>query len=641
MTPARASRLRILDPACGSGSFLLGAYQYLLDWHRDQYVKAGPEKHRKELYEGPGGEWRLTTQEKKRILLNNIYGVDIDAQAVEVTKLSLLLKVLEGESDQTISLQQKMFRERALPDLSSNIKCGNSLIGSDFWQGEQQTMFDDEEERLRINAFDWEHEFPEIMKSGLSAGGHAQAGGFDAVIGNPPYIRVQALNEWSPESLPYFKKHYRSAAKGNYDIYVVFAEKGLSLLNKTGLLGYILPHKFFNSQYGEPLRSLIVDGKHLKHVVHFGHIQVFSGATTYTCLLFLGRPPSHSVSVVKPGDLGSWLTKGTAESGTVDAEASLSGEWSFAVGKGARLAGSLRSMTPKLGEVADVFVGLQTSADDVYILDVVAKTSGAVRLHSKALSTDVMLEPGALHPLVSGTDIGRYRVLPWRQYILFPYEVADPSATLMQFDALKRRFPMTATYLDQNKERLERREGGKFRGTGWYRFGRSQNLGIQGRAKICVPRLVERLRATVDITGSHYLDNVDVGGVTLKPGHDSMGLLYLLGLLNSRLLAWYFPHISAPFRGGWMSANRQFLAKLPIRTIDFSDKKDKARHDRMVELVERMLELHKRLPKAKGESKTGIERQIAATDKAIDALVYELYGLTAEEVRTVEGGTEQ
>ena len=132
-TPRQLNSLRILDPACGSGSFLLGAYQYLLDYHRDWYQKDGLQKHTREIYQGRGGQWYLTIQEKKRILLNNIYGVDIDPQAVEVTKLSLLLKVLEGENQDTLERQMRLFRERALPDLGSNIKCGNSLIGPDFY----------------------------------------------------------------------------------------------------------------------------------------------------------------------------------------------------------------------------------------------------------------------------------------------------------------------------------------------------------------------------------------------------------------------------------------------------------------------------------------------------------------------------
>ena len=180
--PSKRGRpLSVLDPACGSGSFLIGAYQYLLDWYRDRYVDDGPQQHKQRLYQTRSDQWRLTTDERKRILLDHIYGVDIDPQAVEVTKLSLLLKVLEGETRET--LQRQLFaKQRALPDLAGNIKCGNSLIGPDFYQGRQMDLFD-EEERLRINVFDWQIEFAEIM----------QSGGFDAVMGNPPYVRMEAF----------------------------------------------------------------------------------------------------------------------------------------------------------------------------------------------------------------------------------------------------------------------------------------------------------------------------------------------------------------------------------------------------------------------------------------------------------------
>ena len=180
ITPKDVSKLKILDPACGSGSFLLGAYQYLLDWHLKWYIENEPEKwaraRQPAIYQGPSPEpqtpnWHLTTTEKKRILLNNIYGVDIDSQAVEVTKLSLLLKVLEGENSQTLAAELRLFHQRALPDLGDNIKCGNSLIGPDFYQ--QELLLDDEE-RYRINVFDWEKEFAAIMnpsQSPLTKGG--------------------------------------------------------------------------------------------------------------------------------------------------------------------------------------------------------------------------------------------------------------------------------------------------------------------------------------------------------------------------------------------------------------------------------------------------------------------------------------
>jgi hypothetical protein len=185
-TPRQAARLKILDPACGSGSFLINTYQYLLDWHRDYYENDGPRKHTKEIYQGPGGTWPLTTAERKRILLNCIYGLDIDPQAVEVTKLSLLLKVLEGENQQTLMTQLRLFHERALPDLGSNIKCGNALIAQDFYHNRQLNLIN-QKEHYRINVFDWKDGFPTILT--------AENGGFNVVIGNPPYVDIKAYRK--------------------------------------------------------------------------------------------------------------------------------------------------------------------------------------------------------------------------------------------------------------------------------------------------------------------------------------------------------------------------------------------------------------------------------------------------------------
>ena len=161
----------------------------------------------------------------------------------------------------------------------------------------------------------------------------------------------------------------------------------------------------------------------------------------------------------------------------------------------------------------------------------------------------------------------------------------------------------------------------------------------QSIEKICVPRLVNALYAAYDVGGSHFLDNVDVCGITLKPEFQHRGLSYLLGLLNSNLLRWYFPFISAPFRGGWLSANRQFLSQLPIRTIEFINPTEKANHAHMVALVEQMLSLHKQLAESKlPQAKTVLQRQMEITDRQINQLVYELYELTDEEIKIVEKG---
>lgn len=621
--------LSILDPACGSGSFLIGAYQYLLDWYRDWYVAHDPEKHQKAVYQADKGQWRLTTAERKRILLDHIYGVDLDPQAVEVTKLSLLLKVLEAENKETIELQRRFFHERALPDLGDNIKCGNSLIGHEFY-AQQELAFLQEDERLRVNVFDWAKDgFPQVMK----------AGGFDVIIGNPPYIRIQGMKEWAPLEVDFYKRHFRAARQGNYDIYVVFVERGLSLLTPQGRLGFILPHKFFNAEYGAPVRELLSQGKHLAHIVHFGAQQVFPGATTYTCLLFLNKAGSRQCRFVSVPDLADWIKTGAGLRGEIAAEKINGVVWNFTVGEGAALVERLKSMPVKLGDVADIFVGLQTSADDVFVLELVEETARTLRLRSESLNETWVFEKSLFHPLVSGTDVRSYAPLPNRQYILFPYLVDGEQASLLDFAQLQDEYPRTAAYLVKNKDRLEARERGHFRGANWHRFGRSQNLGIQARRKLCVPRLVEVLHAAYDESGSHFLDNVDVGGVTLKPSHAACDLRYLLALLNSRLLAWFFPHVSAPFRGNWRSANRQFLSQLPIYITDDSHAFDNSRSDRLLKLVDQVLALHKQAPRRTLPEQTSFSRQISALTSQIDQLVYELYGLSDEEIQVVEEAT--
>ncbi|MBX3734774.1 MAG: Eco57I restriction-modification methylase domain-containing protein, partial [Verrucomicrobiae bacterium] len=332
------------------------------------------------------------------------------------------------------------------------------------------------------------------------------------------------------------------------------------LLKSDGHLAYICPHKFFNAQYGEPIREVIAKGKHLRHVVHFGDAQVFPGATIYSCLLFLSSGASENCRFVKAHDLGGWKASGSAVEGKIPSTAIKGGEWNFTVGKGAGLFDLLNTARTKLGDVADSFVGLQTSADDVYILQLVEERHGSLVCYSKSLDKEVELERALLHPIVSGTDVKGFLPLPSRQFILFPYRVQDSRATLIPFSTIKAHHKLTADYLTKNRERLERRANGRFADTDWYRFGRSQNLGIQETHKLCVPRLVDHLHAGIDLEGTHYLDNVDVGGVTWKPAYSKRSLKTLCALLNSQVLRWFFPHVSAPFRGGFRSANRQFLA---------------------------------------------------------------------------------
>ncbi|MBI2446942.1 MAG: Eco57I restriction-modification methylase domain-containing protein, partial [Candidatus Omnitrophica bacterium] len=460
--------------------------------------------------------------------------------------------------------------------------------------------------------------------------------------GNPPYIRIQTMKEWAPLEVEYYKQRYTAASKGNYDIYVVFVERGLSLLNKEGRLGFILPHKFFNAQYGEPLRAFIAKGRHLSHVVHFGDQQVFIGATTYTCLLFLDKVGNNQCQFAKVDDLSEWHSTGKVAEGIISAASITASEWSFTVGKNAELFERLSKMPVKLGNVATrMYQGPITSADTVYLFKEfrTEKLKKVTNVFSKELSEWIEIESDILKPVIRSGSINRYRAEP-TALVLFPYEVKDCTARLFSLHEMQNNYPLAWDYLNRNRKLLESREKGKFRDTQWHRFGRTQNLGMWEQPKLMIPYMITNLAAYFDQSDNYYFINVTTGGYGIICDEKSCNLTYLCGLLNSHLLDLYFKKVSTNFHGGYFAANKQYIEQLPIRIINFSNPDDKARHDRMVALVDQMLELHKQLASAKTDhDKTVIQRQIDATDRQIDLLVYELYGLTEDEIKIVEEGS--
>ncbi len=634
-TPAAVAKLKILDPACGSGSFLLGAFQRLIDWHED-YFNANPDKIGKGLaaacwHDAEEGKYRLTARYKGQILVNNLFGVDIDPQACEVTRMSLYLKILESVN------VQFLMKTALLPQLDNNIKCGNSLIGSDYWdfvREKQRELFErTEKEERRVNPFDWEVEFEEIM----------QNGGFDAVIGNPPYIRSIALKEVAPLSWAAYRKVYKSASEKEWDIYLCFVEKGLTVLSATGKLSYIIPNKFVNSQVGANLRTIISEGRHLEALVHFGAFQVFAGATNYTCLLFLTKQPNDKATIWRfTGEL-----KRRGDNCPLPEESQPS--WVISEQENARLGAAPWVITTSgksvdlkkygslvLRDIADVFQGTGTRADSVFCVRLKWKTGRLLTAFSYALDKELHLETALLHRVFRGKDIGRYTAKGVSSGLLLPYERIEGKYVLIKEAKLRDMYPKAFAYLRECKPILDAREDGRFKGKGWYCFGRPQNLNrFETAEKIVCPDVVDKGSCYLDRGGFWLLDTTY--GIKLKEGIP-FDLRYLVGILNSPLLTRFLKETGTPLRGGYFRMKTAYLNPFPIRAIDFNDKADVKRHDKMVALVEEMLELHKRLAAAKSDAdKKRIQRAVDATDRRIDALVYELYALTDEEIRTVEG----
>jgi hypothetical protein len=646
-TPLEVRDVKILDPACGSGSFLIAAFQYLVDYCC-QYVTDHPgsaevpasprarSKTRTIASQNGEGRWLLTPDFKAELLTSCIHGVDIDAQAVEVSIMSLYLKTLENMPE---DWQRGMLEHTLLPPLDNNIRCGNSLLSQtdfdNYWDEKNGSLFPcDSDVAFRINAFDWSsgtHGFGRVF---------ATRQGFDCIIGNPPYIRVQELNRWAPEECEFYKWRYNSAAKGNYDIYVVFIERALQLLADDGLVGFICPHKFWQATYGEGIRKIIAEGRRLRSVIDFTDQQVFRGGTTYTAVHVLSKwSDANAVDYARVDD----LEDGDFQCQSIDAGVAVNGvtqftathprgqkPWSFVDRAVEEWCNRIVAAGIPLGTIADVFVGVQTSADKVFHLDVAEMKRARVRAVSRVDSRPIEIEGRAVKALVSGEDVRSYQLNLSRQVIIFPYEwLSSERPALLSISQLNAVVPNTLSYLRSHEALLRSREGGRFDDDGWYRFGRSQNLGRQKGVKLCIPRLATRIRCAFDEGGEACLDNVDVNGVRLRAGFiGKVDYSYLCGVLNSRLADSFIKHAARyRFRGGFSSYNKQFIEGLPIKIPEARAERKLA--DQIVERVERVIEAKKQLQKgAVGDRAVErLQREIEAHEQRIDELVCRLYGV--------------
>jgi hypothetical protein len=589
-TPRQIAKLRVLDPACGSGSFLLGAYQYLLDYHRRWYEENDPAKYAKgkqpAVYQassptsqgGAGGGWRLTTAEKKRILLDHIYGVDIDRQAVEVTKLSLLLKVLEGESDESIGQQLSFFHERALPNLDDNIKCGNSLIGPDYFEAQ---LLPDEEEMRRVNPFDWEREFPKAMA----------AGGFDCVIGNPPYVDIKALPNVDVE---YIFSIY-SSANNRVNLFACFIEKSLSVVHPSRFrFSMIIPTALLTQESYRELRRMVIDNYQIAGVVRLPN-ELFGASAgdvkvDTAIVVFKEKDPTQtSVEIIGYSGYDRISKIDSSESqvyGHVEQATWMRSEdcvWSINTTEAdlVMLRKCEQNSLP-LVECAEFCLGL--TPYDKY------KGHTPAQIENRVFHANYQKDE-TFKKLLAGNDVMRY-VICWNgeQWISYGPWLGAPR---------KQKF-----FTDK---------------------------------RILVKQIIDwtSKRIWASITDEELYNTQNAFNILPKSGwvHE-----YLLGILNSRLMTFYHrKKYLDEFKMRFQKILIRDCKQLPIRTINFDDPADVARHERMVSLVEQMLALHQKLAAASiPQDKTLYQRQIEATDRQIDALVYELYGLTEEEIAIVE-----
>ena len=565
--------LRVLDMACGSGSFLLGAYKCLLDHAAKWYAEHNPKRYKSAVYRDTrSGDWRLTIMEKKRILTSHIFGVDIDPQAVEVSKLSLLLKVLEGESAESVGNTMRLFHERALPNLSDNIKCGNSLIGPDYFTGDADRLFDeqpDADEFARVNAFDWQREFPSAMK----------AGGFNCVIGNPPYVDIIGIPE---EQRAYFAKHYATFSYRS-DILCVFFHRGIELLREYGTLGFITSNVYFTSTSASLLRRRMVDLLSLDRLLDIGG-GVFQDANVDTAILIgtkCAPRVGHKVAVASCVQASRFRQIISGGEGAYEIAQQAFGErpnCTFEISSNSRaytLVKKVQRPKRRLGDSFEFCRGY-TAYD--------AHRGHSEEMIRKRVYHATRKKSAKYKKELVGSDIGRFRLCVGSPlWVEFGDNLAAPRDT---------------------------------------RFHTGPRVWIQ---RIRNPKLVQRL---VCYYTSAHEELAASGGLTIgRPLDGLTSAAAVCGLLNSRLINWFY---------------RQLYNDVNIKPRDLKQIPIPANWDKcqtpLSALVQQMQNLFERESLAQSErQQTAIRRQIEATDAEIDRLVYDLYGLTKEEIAIVEG----
>lgn len=625
--PSEVSKLRLADICCGSGAFLLAVYQYLIDYHTDWYVKDGWQKHRDKIYQGPGNSWFLTLEEKRRILLDNIFGVDIDDNAVEVAKFSLLVKLLEGENDASVASLYSKYKIRALPDLDHNLHDGNALVDDRFFKFRSASSLKSSQ-RDSIRIFEWKKQFPDVMKEG----------GFDVIVGNPPYTRIQMMKKMNALELEYFQSKfggYECGQTSNFDKYFLFIERAMRLLKPNGILGYIVPHKFMKIKVGESLRRLISRESYLNEVVHFGKEQVFgTKTTTYTCILVLANRINPTFDVELVSDIDSWKLGTKGLTATLDKGEISSNPWIFIIGPLKALYDRLNAIPTKLRDVAKIYVGLQTSADDIYIVRPLRGGKKQVTfIDYKGKKRTI--EKGILRPCIYDLVLQPYSTPNRNAFIIFPYKLQDGKAVPYSLSEMKKYWPRTLSYLQAYRRILKKRsiQGGKG-SNGWYRFGRSQSLAkFDGREKLIVKVLSLEPCFTFDSRNLLFTGggNGPYYGVSAKNEAD-ISIHYLQGLLNNLLMNVFIANSTSIFQNGYLSYGKQFIEGLPILIPKMTEDGQRKLHDGVVDLVQKIIELSKKLDKEMvPATRSRLESQMNALKDELDGVIDRIYGVTEEE----------
>ena len=494
--------------------------------------------------------------------------MDIDPQAVEVTKLSLLLKVLEGETGLTAQQQLSGMRERVLPDLGANIKCGNSLIGSDFYDGEQQTLLATEDtDRQRINVFDWEPAFPQVFKRANP--------GFDAVIGNPPYL---AGREWEDEMRKlrsYFKTKF-SCMTDQYDLYALFLQKAYDLLRKDGYLGFITPNTWLNNEHYYLLRKYVMEVSQIQRIGDFRNVSVFSGATVLPIVFIaISRKSSDLNTPIVIENYESQLEFKTHKITPMCWRSNPNLVFNLSVSAtDISILNKIEKIGEPLSNTCDVRFGVK-----VYKVEKGLPPQTEQEAKQKLFESDKKID-SSFYPYIRGKHITPYQIYSGGSWIKYGVHLAEP-----------------------------------------------RTIDLFSGPRVLIRRIVGDRLVLCPVSDLLIADQLLH---TVKPRNGSVDSKYVAALLGSRLIAFYFKKRYDRTENTFPEIRIGELNSLPLCINSNMHVKEQ-----IINLVDKMLSLHKLHPKTPHDQES-LKRQIEVTDRKIDELVYELYGLTEEEKAIIE-----
>ena len=594
--------MKFVDPACGSGSFLVGAYKYLLDYHLNWYLANNTRIKNAEnkdlIYkDAKTKEYKLSVVEKKRILVNNIYGVDIDAQAVEVSKLSLFLQLLENEGyELSKNGQYRLFKKsndiHILPNLSSNIKCGNSLIGTDYYADKDLSLFGIKEQR-KINAFDWEIEFSEVFANG----------GFDAVIGNPPYYNIQTLGAHSTE-VDYISKKYINVYQDKSDILFYFI--ALALKHSKNMVGFIVSNAFLFSDKAQNLRREILKDNRLHRIVNFENYFVFKGVGITTCIALFGKYRKELQAIsIKDKLLSEIEVDHLIHDNSKYHSVELNQNDVFALITNIQqdLNEKIDKNCLKLQELCFVGKGMETASDDVFLFKEFPK----------------WIPDDFVKIRVTGKNVERYAILHNNESYILYYE---------DIDEFKELPTVIAEYLLSHKEQLSNRATCKNEGRVWWKYSRPMHKDLYKLQKLyCSRRCL-----TNTFCYDEGFERLGFSNMTIVFGtNPDYNLKYILTLLNSKMLSFRYRSIGKQTGGGSFEYFPNGVGKLLIKPITLEEQQP------FILLADQMMDAKKQLHEAVTDSdKAFIQQRIDALDKKIDRMVYELYELSDDEIAIIE-----